>query len=209
MKLKTIPSILLLMLCFSVSIVLIGCTEESDDDDNSLNCSGNGWSGGGCDCSREGGEEAAGFIAVTDPEDCIPPLPDERYRESLEVLLNAYLGTYEDQDGKEKQILCRPEGKWSLASKAPENSLCADGSWGLPVWVIYDLELDPIEGYIERAPGNLDKLPPDPTRFGDLSFRDAEENYFRFNQDDGAEVTRWSLTEPRELDYVWTKVSGL
>ena len=210
MKLKMIPSILLLMLCFSVSYVLISCTEEANDgDDDMLNCSGNGWSGGGCDCSREGGEEAAGFIAVTDLEDCIPPLPDERYRESLEVLLGAYLGTYEDQDGNKKQILCRPEGNWTLAADVPKNSRCVS-YWALPVWLIYNTELDPAVGHIEKDSGGQVQLPPDP-KYASVSFKDTNGIECFLSQDRETEEIRWIVRGPEEIcgKNYWTKVSGL
>jgi len=65
--------------------------------------------------------------------DCIPELPGNVDRDILVEILDAYFGTWINNEDNQRIITCRPAGDWGVPNYM-ENAPCIY-SWTVPVWV--------------------------------------------------------------------------
>lgn len=163
MKLKT-TYLLQIVVCLIVFLVTMGCenTKTDDNDDNSKNDSGNsqnndGWSDDSCLYEWEGAPTKSGS------QDCeYPSLPEPGLQIPLDILLDAYLGNYENKAKEIVIISCDPDGKWILPYYFPEGTdplPPCDAYYSLPISITIG-EQPEIFGKITNGAGESTEIDP-------------------------------------------------
>lgn len=195
----------------AIATVLIGCNQDdggsADDsaDDDDWNTSDDG-----CEYIINGAEEQSYRLSngqnSGEGNDCVPgDLPENVDPEPLFAILDAFLGTYVDQNDAQITITCRPGGVWLLPNiDYPPGALC-DLFWEIPVWITFDEKGATVLGNVNQSYlKELAELEPSSWPMADMYFAKDEIEY-RANRQLGVSDIVWIFEMPEGWG-VWTKV---
>ncbi|HPQ70035.1 MAG TPA: hypothetical protein PKW95_12975 [bacterium] len=176
MRQTLLPAIwLAALILLTATMFFLACSGSDNDDDDDDNDNDeatpdlNGWTD----------EDGTLIFEDEDNQQCPPPMPEGIGEYSLQLILDDYTGSYQDEFGNDRAVACDPQGRWEL-SCYDLDSFC-DPIWNVPVLVtIAGQEQSPagfiVENYFSPGSGQLNYSYDDLHFYGD-PFETADGEY--------------------------------